>query len=134
MELQSIFRANLDLSLSSNSGTLVSPRWKESNQIEFQVKHRYVENVVTISPSGSLTINISTLGLSQTNFIYLSTLEPNRSLKIRFNGDINGFDLVPPDATKRVFFCSITNFNNLVVENLSSTDPVTIVYVLLEKA
>jgi hypothetical protein len=133
MELQGIFRATLDLTLSPNSGVIQSPRWKESTSIEFTAKHRYIENVITLPPSGNLTINVSSLGLTQVNFFYIASLEPNRSIKLRFNSDVNGIDLIPTDPSKKVYFAAVCNFSNLVIENLSPTDPVAIVYSLVEK-
>lgn len=134
MELTTLFKSVLNLSLSQSNGGLTSPRWSESASIEFNVKHRYVENVVTLNASTSLNINVASLGLSSSNFIYVSALEPNRSLNLKFNGDTTGLNLNPPDVSKRVYFCAVSNFTSLEITNLSTTDPVTVVYLLVEKA
>lgn len=134
MEMNSIFKSVLNLSLSSNSGNIVTPRWSESNSIEFLVKRRYVENIVSLNASATLSLNVSALGLSSVNFVYVTVLEPNKAIKIRFNGSTTGVDLVPVDVTKRVYFSATANFSSIDIDNLSTTEPVTVGYLLVEKA
>lgn len=134
MEINSIFKSVLNLSLSSNSGSIVTPRWSESNTIEFLVKRRYVENIVSLNAAATLSLDVVSLGLSGVNFVYITVLEPNKAIKIRFNGSTSGFDLVPVDATKRVYFSATANFTQIDIDNLSTTEQVTIAYLLVEKA
>jgi hypothetical protein len=134
MDLMQNFKASLGLTLSNTSGSLTNPKWKESSDIEFTVKHRKVETVVTIPANSSLTLSLTSMGFTQVNFLWLVILEPNKSVVLKFDGDPNGVLVNPPDATRKGFFCAVCNFNSLVIENPSLTDPVAISYLVVEKA
>jgi len=134
MDLMQNFKASLGLTLSNTSASLTNPKWKESSEIEFTVKHRKVETVVTIPANGGLTLNLAAMGFTQVNFLWLVVLEPNKSVVLKFDGDTHGVSVNPPDATRKGFFAAVCNFNSLVIENPSLTDPVAISYLVVERA
>lgn len=126
-------QTKLTASLETISSANTAVRSPDSLSFSFTSEKRVENQVVGIAPSGSHTINIASEGMSSTSLFKLEVVTVNKGVNIKFNGDLNGVDVLPVSSTSKALFIGTVNFTTVEITNLDTDNPINVSFSIFEQ-
>lgn len=125
--------AKVTASLETISTANTAVRSPDSFTFSFTSEKRIENQILGIPANGNVTLTIASEGMSTTSLLKIEVVTVNKSVNLKFNGDLNGVDLLPTSSTDKAIFVATVDFDTLVITNLDADNPINVAVSIFEK-
>jgi hypothetical protein len=126
-------KATVELSVtqSQNNSLPVNP---DKYTVEFDCQKRRENDVITLPPGQSVTLDLGALGYTSTDLVRIQNMTQNKPFLLSFDAQTTKVPIVPVTTDGYAFIIGSASLNKINLENPDSQLPINIAVSFFQKA